>query len=69
MASFRAGFLLCHVFERMCNYPDDYEAEEVLTRDVQRWRDLPPKQLERLRLGGDQSLVITLGCKSLQFFF
>lgn len=53
----------------MCNYPDDYEAEEVLTRDVQRWRDLPPKQLERLRLGGDQSLVITLGCKSLQFFF
>lgn len=53
---FRLGFLLRELFDRMTQCPEEYDPEVVLNNQVVRWRDLPPKQQDRLRLGGNVCL-------------
>lgn len=72
MVFFRMGFLLAQVYERMCRNPADQEPDYVLSNVVERWRDVPPKQLDRVRMGGDTFLGLllakVLGLKVLSFF-
>lgn len=56
MAFYRMGFLLASVYDALRRNPQDHDKERVLEGTVERWRDVPPKQLDRVRLGGWQFL-------------
>ena len=63
---FRVGYMSKEEYHRRLAEPEDKDFQTMLHDEVERWSDLPMKQCERLRLGGQESLgLVHLDCCTL----
>ena len=60
MTGFGIYFAEYEVFQAIAAHPERYEHEGVIESLFKDMKALAPKQVERLRLGGDKNLVCCL---------
>jgi hypothetical protein len=56
---FRMSFMLKDQYTLRCEQPASFDVESTLNLLCTRWSDLPPKQCQRLRLGGSERLGLS----------